>query len=401
MLAQDKQMFQEAHQYGFGTAIHVAVVTVLTSTPVFLPGATSQLISKSIHFGIGGIGVIFTLYWLFSVVGAYISRNDYRPFSIQKRISQSVFVTAIALACIAIYPQVGIWVGPALGGAVYGYSQPYTNLLIMKECSNRIHGFAYGLKQAAIPAATLFSSLAVPIAAIPLGWRQLFGIVALFTLFYSLYLAKNSQTIISQSPNKSTAKLKLNWHLLMLALTGSLGAMVGNSLGGYLIISLTDRGFSLTAASFIAAVSSVANIIVRVIAGVAADRRHKSPYRYLQFMFVFGMIGTLFLLTNVNAIQIIGAILAYAGGWGWAGLLHYVTGASYPGKERQATAVSQMGVSLGASFGPFIFGFLFSYAGAQIAWISLFIACAAAIITVFSAYRMEYKNSDKNMESVK
>jgi MFS family permease len=186
----------------------------------------------------------------------------------------------------------------------------------------------------------------------------------------------------------------------MLALTGSLGAMVGNSLGGYLIISLTDSGFSLTAASFIAAVSSVANIIVRIIAGVAADRGKKSPYRYLEFMFVFGMIGTLFLLTNINAIQIIGSILAYAGGWGWAGLLHYVTGAAYPGKERQATAVSQMGVSLGASFGPLIFGCLFSYAGAQIAWISLFIACAVAMITVLIAYRIEYKNSEKNMESV-
>lgn len=400
MLAKDKQTFQGNNQYGFGTAINVAVVTVLTSTPIFLPGATSQLISKSINFGPGGIGVIFTLYWLFSVVGAYISRNDHRPFSIQKRISQSVLITALALAFIAIYPQFGIWVGPAIGGAVYGYSQPYTNLLIMKECSNRIHGFAYGLKQAAIPAATLISSLAVPIIAVPLGWRQLFGIIAFFTLIYSLFLAKNSQTIISKSQNKSTAKLKLNWHLSMLALTGSLGAMVGNSLGGYLIISLTDSGFSLTAASFIAAVSSVANIIVRIIAGVAADRGKKSPYRYLEFMFVFGMIGTLFLLTNINSIQIIGSILAYAGGWGWAGLLHYVTGAAYPGKERQATAVSQMGVSLGASFGPLIFGCLFSYAGAQIAWISLFIACAVAMITVLIAYRIEYKNSEKNMESV-
>lgn len=107
MLAKDKQTFQGNNQYGFGTAINVAVVTVLTSTPIFLPGATSQLISKSINFGPGGIGVIFTLYWLFSVAGAYISRNDHRPFSIQKRISQSVLITALALAFIAIYPQFG------------------------------------------------------------------------------------------------------------------------------------------------------------------------------------------------------------------------------------------------------------------------------------------------------
>ncbi|CAM5268813.1 MFS transporter OS=Lysinibacillus sphaericus OX=1421 GN=LS41612_21310 PE=4 SV=1 [Lysinibacillus sphaericus] len=71
-----------------------------------------------------------------------------------------------------------------------------------------------------------------------------------------------------------------------------------------------------------------------------------------------------------HTLQVVGAILAYGGGWGWAGLLHYVTGAAYPGREGQAIAISQMGESLGAAVGPLIFGFVFTTLGSHMSLVS-------------------------------
>ena len=52
-----------------------------------------------------------------------------------------------------------------------GVGQPASNDLIARAVSSTRHGLAYGTKQAAIPLATMVAGIAVPVVAIPLGWR--------------------------------------------------------------------------------------------------------------------------------------------------------------------------------------------------------------------------------------
>lgn len=385
-------------QKGIGVAMGVAIVTVLTSTPIFLLGATSKLVTKDVHLDISKIGLMFTLYWFFSIIGAYLSRNDRSSFSIKYKISGSLFVTSFALGIISIYPAIGLWLGPALGGAVYGYSQPYTNLLIIKKCSYKIHGFAYGLKQAAIPAATLFCSLSVPVA-VSLGWRNIFAIISILSIFYAIVIAKYDNNDVIQITNNSHSKIDMNWHLGMLALAGGLGAMIGNSLGGFLIVTLTSGGFTLSTASLVAAIAATSNIIVRLIAGFITDYTDWSPSLMLKLMFFFGIVGTLLLSIVSPLTYIIGAILAYAGGWGWAGLLHFITAKSYPKHEKQATSISQMGVSIGACVGPLLFGWIFKNSGSTLSWLFLTIAGIFALLSITIAYRLDNRVQENSIHN--
>lgn len=365
------------------TAIHVALVTVITSTPVFLPGAANDLIRKDLDLTTSDIGLVFTLYWIGSALGAYTSRRASNTSPVERLINLSLFTTAFSLLLMYIYPSIGLWVGAALGGVAYGYSQPYTNFLIMRKCELKMQGFAFGLKQAAIPAATLLCSLTIPLFAGPIGWRNVFWVIAACALMYAILTALltwNSNT--KKRAITKERELSLNKHLLFLAIAGGCGAMIGNSLGGFLITSLTHGGLSMFMASMVAAAASITNIFVRIFAGIVTDRHPSSSTTILIQMFIVGVFGTGMLMLSLPLTQILGAILAYGGGWGWAGLLHYVTGKSYPGNEGQATAISQMGVSTGAAIGPLLFGYLFSNLGPNIAWLSMTIAGILACISI-------------------
>ncbi|CCW04386.1 MFS transporter [Bacillus sp. GeD10] len=392
------------------TAIHVALVTVITSTPVFLPGAANDLIRKDLDLTTSDIGLVFTLYWIGSALGAYTSRRASNTSPVERLINLSLFITAFSLLLMYIYPSIGLWVGAALGGVAYGYSQPYTNFLIMRKCELKMQGFAFGLKQAAIPAATLLCSLTIPLLAGPIGWRNVFWVIAACALMYAILTAllagpigwRNVFWVIAACAlmyailtalltwNANTKKraitkereLSINKHLLFLAIAGGCGAMIGNSLGGFLITSLTHGGLSMFMASMVAAAASITNIFVRIFAGIVTDRHPSSSTTILIQMFIVGVFGTGMLMLSLPLTQILGAILAYGGGWGWAGLLHYVTGKSYPGNEGQATAISQMGVSTGAAIGPLLFGYLFSNLGPNIAWLSMTIAGILACISI-------------------
>lgn len=388
---------------GFLQAGNVAFITIVTSTPIFLPGATNDLIRKDLDIKANEIAFVFSLYWLGSIIGAYISKRTNNHFFIQQKLNFSLLVTSLALGIIYIYPQIGLWIGAFVGGLVYGYSQPYTNTLIVQKCDHRIHGFAFGLKQASIPLATLFCSITVPLLAIPFGWRNIFAIISILLLIYSLIMIKYSfsdKTVQPPVKYKTKKSLPLNPHLLLLAFCGAFGAMIGNSLGAFLISSLSSNGISLAHASVIAAIAAMASVIVRIMAGIITDKSEVSPQKLLAGMFVFGMFGTSLLATSSWIGQILGALLAYGAGWGWAGLLHYVTGKSYPGYEGQATSVSQMGVSIGAALGPLLFGWIFTFFGSSVAWFTMTVAGALALLSVILVYKLEPREHSPQVKNI-
>jgi hypothetical protein len=360
---------------GVGVVALVTLITVLTNGPVFLPGAASELISRDIGLRPSHIGMIITLYWASSILGAFVSRHAKDGGSVEHRIGLALLATAASLIMGGFWPEVGLWIGGAAGGFVYGYTQPHTNYLLIRRCATRIRGLAFGVKQAAIPTATLLFSVTVPIVAEPPGWRLLLISVGMVCLMVAVslldpeFFTGKAGTDATgegvprqpgppqvQAPAPPNPRLPLNRHLLGLAIAGGCGAAVGNSLGGFLISSLTQSGATLLAASLIASAGSITAIAVRIAFGVVVDRSTRTPGQLLSLLFVIGAVGTTLLALPNTASRALGGLLAYGGGWGWAGLLHYEAGAAYPGKATPATAVTQMGVSLGGAVGPLSFG---------------------------------------------
>ncbi|MER7395380.1 MFS transporter [Streptomyces sp. NPDC000151] len=372
---------------GLGTAWHVAAVTTLTSMPVFLPGAADSLICRELHWTTGTFGALLAVYWLGSLLGACASRSARIPVDAGTVVAAALLATAAALATGAVVPGTGLWAGAVLGGCAYGFSQPYTNFLLMRRCPPGAQGRAFGLKQAAVPATTLLCSVTVPLFAVPLGWRAVFAGGAAVCGGYAVVLLARVRRERTPEP-RGGPRGAVPWdrRLVALAAAGLLGAAIGNSLGGFLVLTLEDDGFALGTAGFLAAGAAGLSVLARLGAGWLTDRAGHRTWRLLWVMFAVGTAGTALLAGGGAVGSAAGAFLAYAGGWGWAGVLHHVAGASYPGREKQATAVTQMGVSLGAAAGPFAFGRLYEqFAGG--AWVLLSAAGLAAVVCVVAARR--------------
>lgn len=160
---------------GLSTASGVAAVTVLTSLPVFLPGAANGLICAELGWSPVRMGAVLAVYWLASLSGAFVSRRAALPPLVERTLSIALFATCLGLFAAAVTPAAGLWISSAVGGYAYGYTQPHTNALLMRRCAPRLRAFAFGLKQAAVPTATLLASVAMPMLAGPVGWRLVFA----------------------------------------------------------------------------------------------------------------------------------------------------------------------------------------------------------------------------------
>ena len=82
---------------------------------------------------------------------------------------------------------------PGLGGLGNAISHPATHLLLAREVSQNRQGLAFGIKQAAIPAATLIAGLAVPLVATTVGWRWAFAGGAALVLCVALLVPKGEK----------------------------------------------------------------------------------------------------------------------------------------------------------------------------------------------------------------
>lgn len=363
--------------------LDASVLTVLTSAPVFLVGAANDLVRNDLGLAVEAVGSVFTVYWLGSLAGAYLSRRADNRGSLETQLVACALLTALGLVIMATVPVIGLWVGAALGGACYGYSQPYTNLLLSRRCSVRNRGLTFGVKQAAIPLATLLSSLSISVVAIPLGWRAAFLIAAGLSMVHALSLGRRSSGEDASIPAPTGGSAAPMGGYLLAMAAALFGSSIGNSLGSYLVPSLTHREVSLVTASLLAGVASATSMLVRVLSGMLVDRNARRPELLLAVMFAVGVLGTGLLAAATGDGLFVGAVLAYGGGWGWAGLVHYAAAAAHPGAENRATAVTQMGVSVGAALGPLVFGWIFAHAGPGSAWwvetVAGVLACGAVL----------------------
>jgi MFS family permease len=70
----------------------------------------------------------------------------------------------------------------ALAGVPTALSQPAANELLMARVAPQRRGFAFAVKQSAIPVSTLLAGLAVPVVALTIGWRWAFLFAAVLGL---------------------------------------------------------------------------------------------------------------------------------------------------------------------------------------------------------------------------
>jgi MFS family permease len=362
--------------------IAIAAATA-TTLPVFLTGALTVTFRKELGFNDTEVGALVGIFFLTAVfpsilVGKHV--DVLGPERVARVSALVAFASDLGIAITArSFWSLALWL--VVAGLANGAMQPAVNLMVFRRVDFGSQGLAFGIKQAAIPAATLLSGLAVPLIVIPFGWPVAFVLAAIYAIVVSLFVRGSSRGAASHS--KGTHVVYKLAPLLILTAGIALGAGAANALGAFLIAAGTHAGFSVGTAGYIAAFGSFGSLVSRVLAGHMADRRDGRHFLVVAEMLLGGAVAYVLLATGIKVTFIIAAFVAYAAGWGWNGLFNYAVVLTHQEKPAYATGITQSGAYIGGVVGPLAFGMVVDHFGFTVAWLS---AAGGALLAAYTMY---------------
>ena len=342
--------------------------------PVFLLGGLAVLVRAELHFSEARLGISVAVFFAFAslssgLTGRVTDRIGARP---ALRIGLSVSLLALTTLCLAANWWL-LTAALAVAGVGHGVLQVAANLLLADQVPTRRQGLAFGIKQSAIPLATLAGGAAVPLIGTQLGWRWAFGGAAVLAATV-LLLQRKVRTPTSTGSERdgdggSPAPFGRR-QLLLLAAGVGFGAGATNSLAAFLVEFGVDRGLANGVAGLLLATVSVIGLVTRIAMGWAADRHGSVGMGTVAGLLFAGSVAFALLpVVDVDSPLLwVTATVAFAGGWGWPGLFTFVVARQNAHEPAAATGTTQAGIFAGAVAGPLLFGLAVSDLSYTVAW---------------------------------
>ncbi|WP_448609473.1 MFS transporter [Geodermatophilus sp. URMC 60] len=351
-----------------------AAVTVTTAgvLPAYLVGVLWVQVSADLDVGPSLLGLLVAAFFGTSAVSALSAGALVRRLGTVPVVRLSGLTAALAMLVVAVAARDTAVLVAALvvAGWGNGVGQPASNDLIARSVSADRQGLAYGLKQAAIPLSTLLAGAAIPLVAIPLGWRTAFGLGAVLALLVVLSVP-GQRRLGSAGASSAPSEAAGPFHrgpLYVLAAGLMLGAATGNALGSFSVSTAVAGGIAPATAGVLAAVASGVGALARVVAGWLADRVRTRWLLVVAAQMSLGGLSYALLGTGVESLIAVGVVVGYCTGWAWAGLSTYAVTRMHHGMAAQATSITQGGMGLGAALGPLAFGAVVSVRSYAVAW---------------------------------
>ncbi len=361
-------------------AVAVATVGVL---PAFLTGGLAVQIRAEFDFGEGALGLMVAVFFATSALASIIFGRVVERVGSSLGMRLAVAVSAGSL--LAVSALASSWWGLVtclmLGGLGNSISHPATHLFLAREVPQSRQGLAFGVKQAAIPVATLLAGLAVPSVATTVGWRWAFAGGAVLALCVALFVPGGGEKGIRHVKEARAGDVPLA-PLVLLALGIGLGSAAANPLGAFTVESAVAAGVEVGMAGLLLALGSAAGIAVRVLFGNLADKLESGRLRLVAGMLGGGTVGFALLASGVVPLLVIGVVLAFAAGWGWPGLFNFAIVKTNPRAPAAATGITQTGASSGAATGPLAFGFVVEGSSFGTAWLLYGALALVAAVTI-------------------
>ena len=180
----------------------LAVATGAASVlPSFLVGALALQIRDDLDVGVEAVAAGVTVFFLAGALGAGWGGRLADHIGALRAMRRCILVTAAALGAAALAPLLPLlFVLLAVAGVANAVTQPAINLFVAEQIPADRQGLGFGIKQSGIPAAILVSGLALPVLALPLGWRVTLAICALAPLAVGLVLPRGEAVHVSRRP---------------------------------------------------------------------------------------------------------------------------------------------------------------------------------------------------------
>ena len=368
-------------------AVAVATATVL---PAFLTGGLAVQVRGEFHFGAAALGLAVAAFFVTASVASAVMGRVVERIGPHRGMRLAAAGSAASLLGVALLARSwsGLVACLVLGGLANAVSHPAANLSLAREVPAGRQGLSFGIKQAAIPVATLLAGLAVPTIAATLGWRWAFAGGAALALAVALLVpASTRRSIVRRSGVKGDKDARTG-PLFLLALGIGLGSTAATPLGAFLVESSVAGGLRVETAGLLLASGSAASIAVRVLFGRIADGMSGGRLLLVAAMLATGVAGFAMLATGEVALIVPGALLAFAAGWGWPGLFNFAVVKTSPGAPAAATGITQTGASGGAAVGPLVFGLVAEAASYQVAWFVCGAFALGALAAIVAGRRM-------------
>lgn len=367
-----------------------AAVATTTVLPAFLTGGLAVQIRGEMGFGTAALGLAVGLFFITSSLGSAPLGRVVERIGASRAMRLAAAASAASLLGVALLA--GSWMTLVacllLGGLANAVSHPATHLSLAREVPAGRQGLSFGIKQSAIPAATLLAGLAVPGLALTFGWRWAFAGGAALALAVALLVGPGRPGSDARRLEEARAGDVRVAPLVLLALGIGLGSTAATPLGAFIVESSVAAGLAEASAGLLLAFGSAFGIMVRVTLGYLADGMEGGRLRLVAAMLGLGVVGFALLATGASGLLVLGTALAFGAGWGWPGLFNFAVVRVNPGAPAAATGITQTGASGGAALGPLLFGVVVEVGSYGVAWLFSGAMALAALLAILLGRRM-------------
>jgi predicted MFS family arabinose efflux permease len=367
-----------------------ALSTVIGALPVFLLGGLAVLVREELRFSEVQLGLAVSTYFGVSALSSVPAGRVVTALGAWRTTVLAVALSAGAMLTIAglVSSYGGLLAALALAGVGSALAQIGSNDALVRGVPPTRQGFAFGVKQSAVPAATLLAGLALPLVGLTLGWRAAFTLATSLALVYALAApgprARPARSAGRRGGARADAALR---GLVAVAVAAGLGSGAANALGAFLVEYAVSDGVAPRLAGYLLAGGSALGVVVRLTVGWRADAREGGHLPVVAAMLAGGAAGLL-LLALGGPVLPLGTALAFGLGWSWPGLLNFAVVRLNPGAPAVATSITQTGAFAGGALGPLLFGLAVEGASYGVAWTGGAVALLAAAGLLLLARRV-------------
>ncbi len=360
--------------------------TVAAAVPIMLVGALSVLIRADIPLDEARLGTGVSVYFLSAGISSVVGGRLAEGVSGRPAVRSGLLASGLAMAAIGFLAQEWWHIVAALvlAGAATGFIHPAVNLVLARQVPSRLQGILFGVKQAAVPTASLLAGLSVALVS-GVGWRWAFLVAAAAAVLMMPFVPRWPRLEISGSKDRARPHLPY----LPVLLAGSGGALASgaaNAMAIFFILFAASTGLEVSLAAGLLVIASVTGIVSRVASGLLAGKMRRNPFWLVAMMVAIGAVGYLVLATaNTPLTGGVGLMLGFAAGWGWPGVMLLGVVQVSPGAPAAASGVVQGATFFGAILGPSVFGFVASSGSYSQAWLLMSIGAAVGAVLIAGA----------------
>ena len=352
--------------------------------PAFLTASLASRIPADFALGDSGVGLAIAIFHVMCAISSTPAGRLVERIGPEAGMRIAAALTAVSCVAIAALAKSALSLTALLlvGGVANAFGGPSVAALLRREVAVHRQGLAFGAQQSGATLGSLLAGLALPLVAIPFGWRWAFLAVAGLALAAAA-LAPAGQAV--RAPAAVRPRGLTSVHALAVAAAFASAAGVGFI--SFLILYAERSGMSQAAAGLLLGAVSLAATASRVGMGVLADRRGQEPLRPVAAMLAVSIAGYLLLIAGEPALIVVAALLAGSAGWSWPSGLTLAVVQRSPGAPAWAVGVLMAGLFTGAILGPLVVGVLAEHERFAVAWGTCATCAFLAAVTVSATRR--------------